>query len=126
MLMIPSISLGAIPPSGGIVNTSLSSDMLSYVAGELVQANGSPTNITTPQAVTLSSPIISKASVFVLPGTHIKTPPVGLVITCIWTGLLGLAVGVGTIGRYQFRAHYRQRLQLSTVANNSTIPWDKK
>ncbi|RAO66710.1 uncharacterized protein BHQ10_002722 [Talaromyces amestolkiae] len=121
ILMIPSISLGADSQTGGTVNTSLSSDTLSYVAGELVQANGTPTNITTPQAASLASPIVAAASVFVLPGTHIKIAPVGLIITCIWTGLLLLAVGGGTIGRYQFRVHYRQRVQRALV--NQSIPY---
>lgn len=119
--MIPSISLGADSQTGGIVNTTLSSDTLSYVAGELVQANGTPTNITAPQAASLASPIVAAASVFVLPGTHIKIAPVGLIITCIWTGLLLLAVGGGTIGRYQFRVHYRQRVQRALV--NQSIPY---
>lgn len=121
--MIPSISLAANSQSGGTVNTSLSSDTLSYVAGNLLQADGTPTNITTPQAVTLASPIIASASVFVLPGTSIQIAPVGLIITCIWTGLLLLAVGGGTIGRYQFRTHYRQRVKRAMVSQS--IPWEK-
>lgn len=120
--MIPSISLGATSPDGATINTSLSSDTLSYVAGELVQTNGTPTNITTPEAASLASPIVAAASVFVLPGTDIKVPPVGLIITCIWTGLLLLAVGGGTYGRYQFRVHYRQRVQRA-MASNKTVPY---
>ncbi|EEA22527.1 hypothetical protein TMatcc_001375 [Talaromyces marneffei ATCC 18224] len=122
ILMIPSISLGATSPDGATINTSLSSDTLSYVAGELVQTNGTPTNITTPEAASLASPIVAAASVFVLPGTDIKVPPVGLIITCIWTGLLLLAVGGGTYGRYQFRVHYRQRVQRA-MASNKTVPY---
>ncbi|EED15592.1 conserved hypothetical protein [Talaromyces stipitatus ATCC 10500] len=122
ILMIPTISLGANLQSGGVVNTTLSSDTLSYVAGVLVEDNGTPTNITAPQALSLASPIVASASVFVLPGTTIKIAPVGLIVTCIWSGLLMLAVGAGTVGRYQFRVHYRQRLQRAT-AINKTIPW---
>lgn len=119
VLMIPSMSLGATSPSGGTVNTSLSSDTLSYVAGELMQTTGTPTNITTPEAVTLTSPIISSASVFVLPGTHIKVYPTGLIITCIWTALMFIAIGGGTIGRYQFRVAYRKRVRQSVASNKS-------
>lgn len=119
--MIPSIWLGANSQAGGTVNTSLSSDTLSYVAGELVQTNGTPTNITAPQAASLASPIVAAASVFILPGTHIQVAPVGLIITCIWAGLLFLAVGGGTIGRYQFRVHYRQRVQRALA--NKTVPY---
>ncbi|OKL61732.1 hypothetical protein UA08_03065 [Talaromyces atroroseus] len=117
-LMIPSISLGATSPSGGTVDTSLASDTLSYVAGEFTQPDGTATNITTPEAITLSSPIIASASVFVLPGTHIKVYPVGLIITCIWAGLLFIAVGAGTIGRYQFRVNYRKRVQSSKITSS--------
>jgi hypothetical protein len=121
VLMIPSISLGATSSSGDALNTSLSSDTLSYVAGEFTEPTGTATNITTPEAATLASPIIASASVFVLPGTHIKVYPVGLIITCIWAGLLLLAVGAGTIGRYQFRVAFRKRVQSSKVPVSNFI-----
>jgi hypothetical protein len=91
-----------------MVNTSLASDIISYVAGQFVQADGTPTNITTPEAVTMATAIAASASVFVLPGTHIMVPPVGLIITCAWSGLLIAAVGAGTAGKYHHRMQYRR------------------
>ncbi|KAL1964390.1 hypothetical protein VTN77DRAFT_6948 [Rasamsonia byssochlamydoides] len=120
ILMIPDITIAAVNPStNALANTSLASDTISYVAGQLVQTGGTPTNITFPDATALAAPVVSSVSKFVLPGTHIKVFPTGLIITCIWTGLFGLAVGGGTIGRYQFRQAYRRRVQL---AQASTAP----
>lgn len=115
--MIPDITIAAVnPTTNTLANTSLSSDTISYVAGQLVQPGGTPTNITFPQATALSVAVVSSASKFVLPGTHIMVFPTGLIITCIWTGLFGLAVGLGTVGRYQFRQHYRRRVQLAQMS----------
>ncbi|KAH8705931.1 hypothetical protein BGW36DRAFT_422459 [Talaromyces proteolyticus] len=107
-LMVPAITLSATTNTGTVANTSLASDMISYVAGQLTQGNGAPTNITTPEAVTMATAIAASASVFVLPGTNIMVAPVGLIITCIWSGLLIAAVGAGTIGRFQYRMQYRR------------------
>lgn len=122
--MIPAISMAIVNPSSGVAsNTSLSSDTLSYVAGQLVQTGGTPINITLPEATALAVPIISSASVFVLPGTHIMVYPTGLIITCVWTGIFAVTVGGGTIGRYRFRQHYRHRIQRTQAME--AVPWDK-
>jgi hypothetical protein len=112
-MMIPDITI-AVPNTPA--NTTLSSDTLSYVTGLLVQTDGTPTNITFPDATVLAEPIVSSVSKFVLPGTRIMVFPTGLIITCIWTGLFSLAVGLGTVGRYRFRQHYRRRMELARVS----------
>jgi hypothetical protein len=104
--MIPAITLTA--NTGTMVNTSLASDMISYVTGQFVQANGTPTNITAPEANTMATAVAASVSVFVLPGTHIMVFPLGLIITCAWSGLLIAAVGAGTAGRYHHRMQYRR------------------
>jgi hypothetical protein len=112
ILLIPSVVLIARNrTTQGTIGTTLSSDTLSYVAGELVQSNKAFTNITFPEAAALSGPLVSSLSKFVLPGTHIKVFPIGFIITGSWVALLVFAVGVGTIGRYRFRQHYRRRIQ---------------
>ncbi|KAL1983693.1 hypothetical protein VTN96DRAFT_10122 [Rasamsonia emersonii] len=120
ILMIPDITIAAINPTTNMLaNTSLSSDTISYVAGQLVQTGGTP-NITFPQATALSAAVVSSATKFVLPGTHIMVFPTGLIVTCVWTGVFGLVVGLGTVGRYQFRQHYRRRVQLAQMSSAST------
>jgi hypothetical protein len=119
ILLIPSIVLNARNnTTQGIVGTTLSSDTLSYVSGKFVQANKPFTNITFPEAAALSGPLVSSLSKFVLPGTHIMVFPLGLIITGSWAALLVLAVGVGTVGRYRFRQHYRRRIQRARGYNN--------
>lgn len=105
-LMVPTITLTANTET--MVNTSLASDMISYVTGEFVRADGTPTNITAPEADVMATAIAASASVFVLPGTHIMVFPVGLIITCAWSGLLIAAVGAGTAGKYHHRMKYRR------------------
>lgn len=116
ILLIPSIVL--IARNNTSQGTTLSSDTLSYVAGKFVQANKPFTNITFPEAAALSGPLVSSLSEFVLPGTQIKVFPLGLIITGSWAALLVLVVGVGTVGRYQFRQHYRRRIQRAQGYNN--------
>jgi hypothetical protein len=116
--MIPTITLTVQnTTTRTLVNTTLSSDTFSYVAGELVQSNGLPTNITVPEAVAQASPIVSSVSKFVLPGTQIKIFPTGLIITSIWTAIFGAAVGFGTFERYRFRQHYRTRISRAMIGN---------
>jgi hypothetical protein len=110
--MIPTITLAVQNiTTHHLANTTLASDTLSYVAGELVQSGGTPVNITVPDAAAEASPIVSSVSKFILPGTQIMIFPTGLIITGIWTGIFGAAVGFGTFGRYRFRQHYRARVR---------------
>lgn len=104
--MIPTITLAA--NTGAVANTSLASDMISYVTGQFVQADGTPTNITAPEADAVATAVAASASVFVLPGTHIMVFPVGLIITCAWSGLLIAVVGAGAAGKYHHRMQYRR------------------
>lgn len=118
--MIPNITMAAPGSSGQhFISTTLSSDTVSYLVGKLVQPNGTPTNITLPEANTLSTAILASATKFVLPGTSIKVSPIGLIITCIWSGILIGVVGLGTLGRYKFRQAYRRRIQMSAAAMKS-------
>lgn len=89
--------------------------MLSYVSGQLASPNSVPVNITVPEANALLPAVVAKATPFVLPGTTLGIFPLGLIITCIWTGLFVFAVGYGTIERVQFRNHFRRRLQLAAA-----------
>ncbi|KAJ9295379.1 hypothetical protein DTO271G3_6202 [Paecilomyces variotii] len=109
-IMIPNITMSTTNPvTSDMVSTTLSSDTISYVAGQLVQPNGTPTNITFPEAMTRTTSILFSATKFSYPGTHILVNPIGGIITGIWCGLFIATVGLGTIGRYRFRQAYRER-----------------
>ncbi|GAD97299.1 predicted protein [Paecilomyces variotii No. 5] len=110
VLMIPNITMSANDPvTSNLVSTTLSSDTISYVAGQLMQPNGTPTNITFPESKTRTTAILASATKFSYPGTTIRVNPIGGIITGIWCGLFIGIVGLGTIGRYRFRQAYRQR-----------------
>jgi len=116
VLLIPNITIAAVKLGDkGTVTTTLSSDMLSYVAGLWVGPNNVPVNITVPEANVLLPAIVTKATPFVLPGTTLGIFPTGLIVTCVWSGLFVLAVGYGTMERMQFRSHFRRRLQMAAA-----------
>lgn len=117
-LLIPSIVLTATSPkTNQEVTTTLSSTEASFVSGVFAQA--STTNTTSPAAQASAS--AAAATPFVLPGTKLAFFPTGLVITCAWTGGLFLAVGLGTVGRIQFREQYRRRVKRDFAARVQTI-----
>ncbi|KAJ9276667.1 hypothetical protein DTO021D3_6427 [Paecilomyces variotii] len=110
VIMIPNITMSTNNPvTSNLISTTLSSDTISYVAGQLAQPNGTPTNITFPEAMTRTTAILFSATKFSYPGTHILVNPIGGIITGIWCGLFIATVGLGTIGRYRFRQAYRER-----------------
>ncbi|OCK81374.1 hypothetical protein K432DRAFT_18341 [Lepidopterella palustris CBS 459.81] len=118
-LLIPSIILTAMSPgTNQMVSTTLSSTEASFVNGVFSDAT-TATNTTAAKAS--ASAAAAKATPFVLPGTKLAFFPIGLVVTCIWTGGLFLAVGLGTVGRLQFREQYRRRMKREMAAGVRTI-----
>jgi hypothetical protein len=112
--LVPNITISAIiPGEKALATTTLSSDMISYVSGLLMDPNKSPVNITVPEANVLLPAIVSKATPFVLPGVTLGIFPIGLIITSVWAALFMSAVGYGTIERMRFRSHFRRRLQIA-------------
>ncbi|KAI9739262.1 MAG: hypothetical protein M1834_007475 [Cirrosporium novae-zelandiae] len=115
-LLIPDVTLTALSKSSTPLNTSLSSTDASFLTGVFSQKSTG----TTPSAASASA-IVANSSAFVLPGTSLAFFPVGLVITSVWTGLLFLAVGLGTVGRVRFREHYRRRVKREIAMDVRTI-----
>ena len=77
---------------------------------------------TDPAAAAASaSQAVKAATPFQLPGTNLAFFPVGLVVTMVWTGSFILAVGLGTIGRIQFREQYRRRVKREMANGMRTI-----
>ncbi|KAF2435472.1 hypothetical protein EJ08DRAFT_580324 [Tothia fuscella] len=110
-LLVPQISIsGMSPTSNRLVNTSLSSTESSFVAGIFSRAAG---NITDPKSLLgqpadqLAAAAAGKPTPFVVPGLSLAVFPVGLIITGMWVLLFATAVGLGTMGRIQFRHQYR-------------------
>ncbi|OCL12965.1 hypothetical protein AOQ84DRAFT_131423 [Glonium stellatum] len=119
-LLIPSIILTAPRPgTSSLITTTLSSTEASFVSGVFASASaGSPTS---PAAQASASAAVAAATPFVLPGTKLAFFPTGLVVTCVWTGGLALAVGLGTVGRVQFREQYRRRMKREGAVGVVTI-----
>lgn len=105
-LLTPQITLSALSPKGQLVNVTIDSNTISYVAGKFAgQAN---TN-TSANAATASA-IAKEATAFVLPGVTLGIFPIGLIVTGAWTAIFIGVVGWGTVGRIRFRGHYRRRM----------------
>jgi hypothetical protein len=113
-ILAPQIILSSIEPkNGALVNATINSDTVSYVAGKF--AGVPSTNSTANMAV--ASAIVKAATAFVLPGTTLGIFPIGLIVTSCWTVLFIGVVGWGTWGRVQFRGHYRRRLARAAGIN---------
>jgi hypothetical protein len=113
-LLIPQIAISAInPTSNKEVNTSLSSTEASFVAGVFSRAVGNlsdPKELLGQPAEQLAAAAQGKPTPFVVPGLSLGLFPTGLIVTSIWMVLFATAVGLGTIGRIQFREQYRRAI----------------
>lgn len=111
---MPSIFVQATNPSGMMLNASLSSMQASFVAGVF---STQPAVMTDPKtilgkpAVELMAAQAGSPTPFVVPGLSLGVEPVGLIVTGIWTLIFTVAVGLGTLGRIQFREQYRRQLK---------------
>ncbi|KAK2784578.1 hypothetical protein FQN53_008405 [Emmonsiellopsis sp. PD_33] len=121
VLLIPNITIGATNSQNQPVRTTFSSDTISYVAGFFMNTERTPTNITIPEANVQLPAIIAAATEFVLPGTTLGIFPTGLIITGAWTVLFFIAVGYGTLGRMQFRDHYRRRVKMAAAREEGNV-----
>ncbi|KAF2456848.1 hypothetical protein BDY21DRAFT_287294 [Lineolata rhizophorae] len=108
-LLIPSIVLAATAPdSGEIINTTLSSTEASFVNGVFADQ---ATQTLTPESQISASQAAATATPFVLPGTTFGIFPTGFIVTMIWSVAFVVTVGLGTMGRIQFRDQYRRRVK---------------
>jgi hypothetical protein len=114
-LLIPQIAISAMSPqTNKVVNTSLSSTESSFVAGIFSRAAG---NITDPKTLLgnpqeqLAAAAAGLPTPFAIPGVSLGVFPVGLIVTGTWMVLFVTAVGLGTLGRIQFRDQYRRAIR---------------
>lgn len=56
---------------------------------------------------------------FVLPGVTIAFFPIGMITTGVWMVLFVTVIGLGTLGRLQFRQSYRRRAGYNNFAASS-------
>lgn len=107
-LLVPRVGLSADPPGGGDeISTQLSSTEASFVNG--VFSNSKAGSPVTPDIRASATALADDVSPFIMPGTTLGTFPIGLVITLAWTLIFVGAVGLGTLGRMQFRDQFRRR-----------------
>ncbi|KAI1936834.1 hypothetical protein LOZ66_004341 [Ophidiomyces ophidiicola] len=119
IILLPNITITTRSASNDSVSTALSSDTLSYVTGFLMNQDQSPNNITFPDAAAQLPAIMAAATKFVIPGVSLGIFPIGAIVTCIWSGLLILTVGLGTLQRMQFREHFRGRVRMDAARKRS-------
>ncbi|KAF2817099.1 uncharacterized protein BDZ99DRAFT_456890 [Mytilinidion resinicola] len=120
-LLVPQIVLTAnSPKTGKQISTTLSSTEASFVNGVFAKA-ATPVSPSASASASAIGAAATQGANYVLPGTKLAFFPVGLVVTCVWTAGLFLAVGLGTIGRIQFREQYRRRMKREMTKGVSTI-----
>ena len=113
-LLIPQIFILANNSAGQTLNATLSSTQASFVAG--VFSNSS--SLTTDPKTILGNPaaeIVAEQegapTPYVVPGLALGVKPIGLIVTSIWTIIFFAAVGLGTLGRIQYRDQYRKQMK---------------
>ncbi|ORY18511.1 hypothetical protein BCR34DRAFT_473149 [Clohesyomyces aquaticus] len=117
--LVPKIQLTAVSPKNNQqLAATLSSQEASFVNGVFAKQ---ATTTDGPGAASSASAAAANASVFVVPGVKLAFFPVGLVVTCVWTALFVLTVGLGTVGRMQFREQYRRRMKRDGANGMRTI-----
>lgn len=109
-LLTPAITLSGTEQDGTPVNTRLSTQDASFVNGVFGSA----------RFAGLQSTTATNVNGFILPGTKLVGFPVGLIISSIWAVLYLMAMGYGTISRYEARESYRRRIKSRFSGDNIT------
>ena len=118
-LLVPNITLHAISPqTSQMVSTNVSSSDATFNSGLY---SGVSTTGTNPEAIASASAVALAATPFQLPGATFRIPLIGFIVTLIWTGLFIITVGLGTVGRVQFRDQYRKNLKTDSMRGISRI-----
>jgi hypothetical protein len=105
-LMVPAISISAVEPGTQTpITTNVTiTDTAFFLVGKF--KNQFSSAMTDP---IFQAAAIAQSSAFVMPGMTLGIFPTGLIVTGAWMLLFIIAFGVGTIGRIQHRAAYRNR-----------------
>jgi len=114
-LLVPQITISAnSPTTRQLVNTSLSSTESSFVAGVFSAPAGSrqdPKFLLGLPAEQVAAAAAGIPTPFGVPGLSLGVFPTGLIITSVWVLLFSTVVGLGTIGRIQYREEFRRRVR---------------
>jgi hypothetical protein len=81
------------------------------VFSKAVDSSAEPAFLLNKPADQLAAAVAGKPTPFIVPGLSIQVFPVGLIITSTWMLLFFLTVGLGTLGRIQFREQYRKEMK---------------
>lgn len=118
-LLVPQIELTARnPATNQDVSANLSSQEASFVNGVFARQAATTNN---PTIAASASAAAAAAAPFILPGTNLAFIPIGLIITSTWCLGFSLVVGLGTMGRMQFREQYRRRMKNEMARGVRTI-----
>lgn len=124
-LLTPQITLTANNPSlQRMVQTTLSPTEASFVVGLFVDPSGSysdPSFLLDKPAAKIEAAAQGLPTPFILPGLSIGVFPTGLIIVSIWTLFFLAIVGLGTLGRINFREEYRTAIRAQMSASTKTI-----
>ena len=109
------ITISAInPTTNQNVATLLSPTEASFVVGLFTTTTGSltdPVYLLDKPAEKIAAAAQGLPTPFIVPGLSLQVFPTGLIVTCIWIMAFGTVVGLGTLGRLQFRDQYRREMR---------------
>lgn len=101
-VFLPNITFSGITPDGANLSTSISTSDASFVNGLFTQYG------TWNKTEEISEADAQHGLAY---GNTFAVFPVGLVITSIWTILILMVMGYGTMSKMQARDHYRRRVR---------------
>jgi len=111
-LLIPQVTISAQNPAlGRNVSTLLSPTEASFVIGLFMTSIGSltdPAFLLDKPAQKIEAAAQGLPTPYIVPGLSLGVFPTGLIVTSIWLLFFTLIVGLGTLGRMQFREQYRR------------------
>lgn len=117
-VLVPTVTLTAVNATGQTVNTTLSSQEATFVAGVFATQVTPTKSQVIPPIQTL---VVASESPFIVPGLNILIFPIGGVITGIWSILFIGTIAYGTVGRMQFREQFRRRTARATKGSLARI-----
>ncbi|KAH6676846.1 hypothetical protein B0J14DRAFT_652253 [Halenospora varia] len=117
-VLVPTVTLTAVNATGQTVNTTLSSQEATFVAG-VFATQVTPTKSQVIQPI--QTLVVASESPFIVPGLNILIFPIGGIITGIWSILFIGTIAYGTVGRMQFREQFRRRTARATKGSLARI-----
>ncbi|RFU74336.1 hypothetical protein TARUN_7963 [Trichoderma arundinaceum] len=119
-LVMPTLTLSAVTPSGAQISSNVSLNEASFLVGvfskDIILSDFAAAQLAVAQQ---QADLKNGTVAFVLPGVNLMIFPIGLVITSVWLFIGLLAYGYGTYQRIQYVTAYKRRARHQTMGDSA-------